>query len=202
MRESLIESPSNENSAAAHLGMRLRHSRIVKNLRLRDVAERSELSEGLISKFENNKATPSLNTLHKLARVLGTTIAELLAESPDATNIVMRKGQRPVVGELAMVSSQADGTDAEVLVPFGSSNLLEAFLIRVQPGGSSAGDRRHQGEEVGYVVKGEIELIVDGQLFKLKEGDSFYFASHLPHRFANPGEVTAEVIWVNTPASL
>lgn len=200
----------NENAASdvgasargLQLATRLRHTRLVKNLRLRDVAERSGLSESLISKFENSKATPSLNTLHRLAQVLGTTIAELCAENEGVTTTVMRKGRRPVVGELAMVGEQADGTDAEVLIPFGASNLLEAFVVRIQPGGSSAGDRRHEGEEVGYVVKGELSLTVDGNDFVLKSGDSFYFASHLPHRFSNESDTQAEVIWVNTPASL
>src|SRR5882757_8997661 len=56
------------------LGLQLRHARLVKGLRLRDVAEQSGYSESLISKIEHNKATLSLNTLHRIAQVLGKTI--------------------------------------------------------------------------------------------------------------------------------
>jgi quercetin dioxygenase-like cupin family protein len=49
---------------------------------------------------------------------------------------------------------------------------------------------------------GELLLTVDGQTYHLAEGDSFHFASNLPHGFSNPGRKLAEIIWVNTPASL
>ena len=33
----------------------------------------------------------------------------------------------------------------------------------------------------------------------LREGDSFYFASNMKHRWSNPGKQEAWVLWVNTP---
>ena len=52
---------------------------------------------------------------------------------------------------------------------------------------------------MGYVLQGELELQVNGQFFDLKEGDSFYFRSDLPHGYKNPGSKVARVIWINTP---
>jgi transcriptional regulator with XRE-family HTH domain len=190
------------DDAPIRLGTQLRHARLVKNLRLKDVADRSGYSESMISKIENNKATPSLNTLHRIAQVLGTSLGALLNENPGKPNVVMTQQQRPVIPELAVGGMPSDGTEAEVMIPLGASALLQAFIIRVRPGGSSDGLRTHEGEEVGFIRQGELLLTVAGTSYHLKEGDSFFFPSTLPHGFSNPGAIPTEIVWVNTPASL
>ncbi len=194
-----------EQSAGTELrlGLQLRHARLVKGLRLRDVAERSGYSESLISKIEHNKATPSLNTLHRIAQVLGKTIGTLIGDTATAhRGVVTKSGERAIIPQISGAEHPSDGTEAEVMVPLGGSALMGAFLIRVKPGGSSDGLRHHEGEEVGFMRTGELLLTVDGQTYHLAEGDSFHFASNLPHGFSNPGRKLAEIIWVNTPASL
>jgi transcriptional regulator with XRE-family HTH domain len=189
--------------AELRLGLQLRHARLVKGLRLRDVAERSGYSESLISKIEHNKATPSLNTLHRIAQVLGKTIGSLIEDTaPAHRGVVSKSGERAVIPQRSASEHPSDGTEAEVMVPLGGSALMGAFLIRVKPGGSSDGLRHHEGEEVGFMHTGELLLTVDGKTYHLAEGDSFHFASNLPHGFSNPGRKPAEIIWVNTPASL
>ena len=185
------------------IGVQLRHARLVKGLRLKDVADRAGYSESLISKIENNKAMPSINTLHRIARVLDTSMAALLSDGSGTADIVMRPEQRPrIVADAVPGTSDSDGTEAEVMIPFGASTMLEAFVIRVHPGGSSGGERHHDGEEVGFVRCGELLLTVDGESHHLKAGDSFFFASTRPHSFSNPGTVPTEIVWINTPPSL
>jgi quercetin dioxygenase-like cupin family protein len=88
------------------------------------------------------------------------------------------------------------------MIPFGSSSMLQAFVVRLEPGQGSGGNLQHEGEEVGYVKSGQLLLTVAGVPYHLNEGDSFFFASSSIHSFANPGTSTAEIIWVNTPPSL
>jgi quercetin dioxygenase-like cupin family protein len=71
----------------------------------------------------------------------------------------------------------------------------------VEPGGGSEGAIEHQGEDVGYVLEGEFELIVAGKTYKLQQGDSFFFRSNLPHGYRNPGRKQTRVVWVNTPST-
>lgn len=185
------------------VGLQLRHARLVKGLRLREVAERSGYSESLISKIENNKATPSLNTLHRIAKVLGKTIATLIGDTaPAHRGVVSKSGARAVIPQITVADHPSDGTEAEVMVPLGESALMGAYLVRVKPGGSSDGLRQHEGEEVGFIHTGELMLTVDGETYHLSEGDSFHFKSNLPHGFSNPGRTPTEIVWVNTPASL
>ncbi len=197
--------PSVRNGSAQDelaLGLRLKHARVARAMRLADLAAASGCSESLISKIENRKATPSLNTLHRLAKGLGITIATLLTEQAPAHGIIMREGQRPVLSRIGLGGYGIDGVETELLIPFGSDSALQASLLRVQPGARSDGLRQHEGDEVGYVVTGEIALTVGGDTYSLKAGDAFFFPSMRPHGVANPGEATAMIVWVNTPPTL
>jgi quercetin dioxygenase-like cupin family protein len=49
------------------------------------------------------------------------------------------------------------------------------------------------------LLSGSFELWVGERHFLLGEGDSFSFSSQEPHRYGNPGDVDAVVIWVVTP---
>src|ERR1700748_3097430 len=57
---------------APALGVQLRHARLVKGLRLKDLADLANCSESMISKIENNKSMPSLKPLHRMHRALET----------------------------------------------------------------------------------------------------------------------------------
>ncbi|MGB6489486.1 MAG: cupin domain-containing protein, partial [Steroidobacteraceae bacterium] len=59
----------------------------------------------------------------------------------------------------------------------------------------------HAGEEAGVVVRGRLELWVDGQSVVLETGDSFGFESTRPHRYRNPGSEETEIVWAITPPS-
>ena len=48
------------------LGRRLRYFRRIKKLTLHDLAKGAACSASLLSRIENDRATPSLTTLHRL----------------------------------------------------------------------------------------------------------------------------------------
>lgn len=183
------------------MGVQLRHARLVKGLRLKDLADLCNCSESMISKIENNKTAPSLNTLHRIAKALGTSVAALLQDRSADGKVVTRKQERQIIPQ-AVPGNAASSTEAEVIIPFGSSSMLQAFLVRLQPGAGSDGNLQHDGEEVGFVKSGQLLLTVGGMPYHLNEGDSFFFASTSVHSFVNPGSTVTEIIWVNTPPSL
>ena len=79
---------------------------------------------------------------------------------------------------------------------------LELLASRFPPGASSGeAPYTHDGEEAGVVIRGRLELWVDGEVLPLEAGDSFGFPSTLPHRYRNPDAEEAEVIWAITPPS-
>jgi mannose-6-phosphate isomerase-like protein (cupin superfamily) len=60
---------------------------------------------------------------------------------------------------------------------------------------------RHEGEEGGVVVRGEIELTVGTVARVLRAGDAYAFESSVPHRFRNLGSAPCEIVSACTPPS-
>jgi transcriptional regulator with XRE-family HTH domain len=188
-----------ENEIA--VGARLKHARLNFKLSLRQLADKVGCTESYLSKVENNKVRPSLPMLHKIAVTLGISVAKLFAEGESAEGpvTVLRNGQRQVLR--TDHRRAGNSVSLETLLPSHLCTLLEANIHHVPPGASSEGFLEHQGEEMGFVLQGELELTVGEQTVQVGPGDSFFFLSHIPHGYRNVGSVDARVFWVNTPQS-
>jgi quercetin dioxygenase-like cupin family protein len=85
------------------------------------------------------------------------------------------------------------------LLSFGAP-MLQSMLFRVAPLAGSEGAYSHQGEEFIFMISGTLEVWLDElECFVLREGDSFWFPSTHAHRWFNPGNLDAVLLWINTP---
>jgi transcriptional regulator with XRE-family HTH domain len=176
------------------IGSRIRLVRKSRELSLKQLANRVGCAPSYLSMVENNKLDPSASRLKVIADALGITIVQLLSE-PSGGDVVLRKQERQrasVPGSKLLI---------EILVRQGAGKKMDARLATIYPGGGSKGDYSHIGEEFGFIVKGTLELTVDGTTHSLNEGDTFYFHSSRNHRFQNSSDEDVIVLWVNHPPS-
>ncbi len=179
------------------VGARLRHARLLEGIRIRELAERVGCAESMISKIENGKVAPSLTMLQRLVEALNRDLSSFFGTDINSPGLVQKQGERPI--------SQTDairggvGVTYERLVPFAAGNLLEGNIHRIEPGGEKVDQITHQGETLGYVIEGELELSIENTTYRLSTGDSFFFKNHLTNRYKNPGTILTRVVWVNTP---
>ena len=133
-----------------------------------------------------------------MALALEVSASALFYQSEEE-DVIARAGSRPVLN----VSSLRSGTDIvlEALAPHAPNRLLQANIHIIQPGGHTDGMYRHEGEDLGYVLEGELELFLEGNTYHLEAGDSFLFRSERSHSYRNPGKIETRVIWINTPPS-
>src|SRR4029079_9682653 len=87
----------------------------------------------------------------------------------------------------------------ERVIPYAKGHLLQSNIHIIAPGGSSFGLISHEGEEVGYVISGEIELFLGDKAYQLSAGDTFCFRSEIGHGYRNRGKSAARILFVNTP---
>lgn len=180
------------------IATRIRHARFLRGLRMIELAKKVGCSESMISKIETGQAQCSINMLHRIAAALGMGLSHFFpAEQNKDLGVVMRHGERPIITSQKV--GKKTGLALERLIPFYSGCLLQANLHTVEPGSASEGAIRHSGEEMGYVLEGVLELMINEDKFVLRKGDSFYFQSDQPHSYGNPGKIPTKVIWVNTP---
>jgi transcriptional regulator with XRE-family HTH domain len=183
------------------IGMRLKHARLSKGYTLKELANIVECSESMISKVENDKLRPSIAMLHRFAQALETNIASLISEPDPNTNLVSitRDNQRPLIH----VDPKLQGADVwlERVISPSNGGLLQSHVLNLSPNGRSDSLIRHTGEEFGFVITGEVDLEVEGVIYHLQAGDSFFFASSLAHGYYNKGKKITRILWVNTPPS-
>lgn len=188
--------PAAANLSPAELGLRLRMARRGKGLTMKQLADQAGCSESLLSKIETGKNLPSLPLLHRIVQVLDTNIGWIFGGHAP-TGVVFRAGERPLMA--LDPSRNSEGISLERVVPYGDDHLLQCNIHHIAEGGSSAAPISHDGEEIGYVLNGRVELTVDGTVHRLGPGDAFVFRSNLPHAYRNVGSGGASIIWVNTP---
>src|SRR5690606_33243612 len=118
-----------------------------------------------------------LAMLHRLVQALEINFAALFspdeAEDEGGPVHIYRVGKRPLIHMDPL--RMGDGITLERLISHAHSALLQANIHIVAPNGASSGFIEHEGEELGYVLEGELELQVEDKIFHLQVGDSFYF---------------------------
>jgi len=85
-----------------HVGHRIQALRTEKGLSLPKLAELAKLSKGLLYQIENSETNPnpSLETLSKLCKVLGVTLAELLEKQSVKVKRIMPDRLDPELAEM------------------------------------------------------------------------------------------------------
>ncbi len=189
---------------APRTGVRLKHARLVKGYTLRQLAEIVDCSESMISKLENDKLAPSISMLHRLTAALDTSIAELFLEAENSSfdsGVTVFRADRRARFEVEPELEKA-GSWFERILPIHRSGLLQANILNIPKGANTSSFVTHEGEEFGYMIKGELEVVVDQRSHFLRKGDVVYFSSALPHGYRNNSDSVAQVLWINTPPTL
>ena len=172
------------------LGPLLRKLRQRRGMRLTEAAARAQISAGFLSSLERSHANASVATLQRLAASYGTTVMELF-RTPVHSGRLVRPNERRVLEVHSGVRMELLSTGAP---------KLQSMLFRVAPLAGSDGAYSHEGEEFIYMMAGTLEVWLDElECFVLHAGDSLWFESTHGHRWFNPGETEAALLWINTP---
>jgi quercetin dioxygenase-like cupin family protein len=77
--------------------------------------------------------------------------------------------------------------------------MLDAEIV-VMEAGAAMGVNVHDGEEVLYMLEGELDVrLGNGQRFRLRPGESLFYPTTIEHEWSNPGPVDNRFLWVATP---
>ena len=179
---------------SARLSGRLRQARQLRGMTLKVLADAAGCSESLLSKIENGKAYPSLPMLNRLVKALDMSMGWMFDDRDGQAPIIFRAGHRPAV------PVRDNAISVERVIPDADGHTLRCNIFHVEAGASSEGEDQHAGEEAGYLLDGQIELLIGGRPHRLNAGDAFAFRSDQPHSYRNTGPSRASVFWVNTPS--
>ncbi|MFJ4037116.1 helix-turn-helix domain-containing protein [Microbacterium sp. NPDC090007] len=179
-------------SSDERLGAHLRSLRKARGLTLTQLAEAADLSHPFLSQLERGLARPSMASLERLARALGTSRVELIAGS-----------EPPRAGQDSRPSFVAAGEGVVGPYAEGTARLLAEGPRRFEPleftGSNDApGDHYvHAEDEFVTVLEGSV-VISFGPFGErtLTVGDSVYCRSGTPHRWHSPDGSTYRLLIV------
>jgi transcriptional regulator with XRE-family HTH domain len=188
--------PAVAGDGAVHveLGERLRAIRQLRRRTLKEIASAAGISESFLSQLERGRTNATIATLQRLSTALGIEVSDLFATDAARPRVLRREAREFVAwgdaGRKALLTPK----------PFHS---LEVVVARFEPGGSTGDEPYTHGEseELLIVVEGDVHVQLGTEVHELAAGDSVHYQSSTPHRVSNPGDETAEVMFVISPPS-
>jgi transcriptional regulator with XRE-family HTH domain len=184
------KNPSQEDDLRA-VGERLKALREEKGFSQRELSRRAELTHTTISAIEGGRIDPSLGTLRKILSACGVRMGEFFQPAAALKTVLSRE-------QVATIRS--GGVHMRYVAPRTADRLLEITQERYDVGADTGEDLlSHEGQEGGIVIRGTFELTLGNAVHPLRPGDSYYFASTLPHRFRNVGMDQGEIINAASP---
>jgi quercetin dioxygenase-like cupin family protein len=91
----------------------------------------------------------------------------------------------------------------EVTVKLQSSDANNTYVFELtSPPGSGIPPHVHEREdEIIYILEGEFEVMVGGEVFRATAGDWLNFRRNIPHGYSNTGTSSAKTLWFVNPGN-
>lgn len=183
------------NNNGIDIGTRLRQLRKSAGLSQRELAQKSGVTNAMISLIETDRTNPSVGTLKNILDGLSVSLGDFFAMPEEAEQKAFYTSDDLVEIASGRISYRQVGADLR-------GRTLQILHERLAPGADTGKAKlSHDAQEGGVVLKGNVELTVGSQKRVLRSGDAYYFDSRIPHRFRNVGDDECEIVSACTPPS-
>jgi len=163
------------------IGREVRAHRRQHSMTVADLADRTGLSIGMLSKIENGNTSPSLTTIQLLANALSMPITSFFRSFEESRLAVYTKADEGV--ELERAGTRA-GHQYNLLGHIGSNAsgvTVEPYLITLSTKADIFPTFQHEGIETIYMLEGEVDYRHGDDVYPLKPGDTLFFDADAPH---------------------
>jgi len=167
----------------------LRILREERGLSQRELSQQAGISTNAVSLIERDESSPSVSTLQSLASALNVRMSYFFDDHEPTQVLHVKASQRPVISSA--------GVEIEGLGSKLNYQEMEPFVVKLKPN-SGSGERQvvHTGHEMVYCLSGNVEYLIDGQIYPLEAGDFLLFEAHLPHLWRNVHDEEATILLV------
>jgi len=179
-----------------NLGQKIKTLRQRKGMSLQQMAEKTSLSEPLLSQIESEVVAPPVATLLKISKTLNVNIGYFFQEEESGKRaVIVRKNERKQVFRRIHEDPTKVGYYYESLAYPKADKHMEPFHVQFEV--KNKEDMlffNHKGEEFVFILEGQVEFSYEDEIFTLNPGDSLYFDSNFPHAFRAAGKKNALAI--------
>jgi transcriptional regulator with XRE-family HTH domain len=166
------------------------------------LAERSGVSVDLIARIEDDAHIPDLAPLIKISRGLGVRLGTLLDDHEQLGPVICRAGE--AASSSRFKTGLPDNADAKVgqhgmsfnaLAADKNGRHMEPFIVTIEADAQQE-KSAHEGEEFIFVLEGNLSLEYGMDRETLKQGDSVYYDSIVPHRVFSADSAPVRILAV------
>jgi transcriptional regulator with XRE-family HTH domain len=164
----------------AELGTRIRGEREQRGLSAEELARRCRVSRSMLYEIERGRKAPTVLVLDRIATGLSTSIARLVGDERRGRVVRLGRAEQAVVRDPA-------GWERRILSPSLPGVEFEFMRTTLGPGVDAGTFDPHPPGSREYVAveSGELELAIDGTIYRLGTGDAIYYEGDCEHGFAN-----------------
>ncbi len=182
-----------------NLGQRIREIRKEKDITLIELSQKTGVAQATLSRIETGTMVGTVESHQKISEALGVGLADLYAAVDRRHHEVVhltREKPHPAV-------HQSRGLQIELLTQESTKKKIVPLLITLAGGAKTAPEENERGvEKFYYMLDGETKVMLDGQEYALKSGETLYFDASLPHEVSNPGSKTARLLCAVSPPKI
>jgi len=177
------------------LGPRLKEFRTRRGFSQTELAHMVGVTPSTISQVEGNLIYPSLPALLRMAEALSVEVSSFFQDRTRPVNRVVFPSQRAT--HIRFEDVPEDSVAASLLTPLEMEPKAEPYLVEIPPGKSLPSHFFiHKGDEMGYVLTGELRLTVQNAVYTARSGDVVYLRSEIPSKWENSGSESARLLWI------
>ncbi|MFT5702240.1 MAG: transcriptional regulator with XRE-family HTH domain [Desulforhopalus sp.] len=170
------------------MAVNLRCHRDSRGLSLDQLAVLTGVSKSMLRQIETGKSSPTIATIWKIANGLKLSFSALLCKQSVEAEVKSLRAEKPLTD---------DGGHYRVypLIPFDPQQSFETYYLEIDPETIFQGEP-HNGNvyEYLFVQKGELHLSIEGNEYKICEGEFLRFLANSPHEYRCVGDEMATAI--------
>ncbi len=179
------------------IGDRIKNLRVKRELSVAEVSMKSGLSEATIAGIEDHTLSPPLGTIFVLSKVFQVPVGDIFGDSADSPFCIVRSDDQNTVSRFSSTAGKPGAYSYKSLGHQKQNRHMEPFLVTLTPAeGSPVEPNRHEGEEIIFVLEGQVEVKLAEHTDILNPGDSIYYDSNLPHVVSCHGKEPAKIFAV------
>ncbi len=154
------------------IASRLREARRGRGLTLRSMSEKTGLSEPFLSRLERAQVSTSIANLILITRTIGIDLAALFQPEAEAAERKPYALSRAADRQPPHAVPAAGYTYQPVAAAW-MGQLMDGFLLTFPRGEKGDVLTAHEGEELSFVLEGEILFRLGDEEIRLRAGDCF-----------------------------
>ena len=187
-------SDGSEKSLEVAIGRELRAFRRRQEVTVAELASRTGLSIGMLSKIENGNTSPSLKTLQTLATALSLPISTFFRgfEAHQAP-VHTKSGEGIAIEEAGSQAGHQTRLLGYISAP-SSGIIAKPYLVTLRAEADIFLANEKASTETIYILEGEMDYRHGDTLFRLTAGDSLQFDANRPHGPKAPEDRTVRYL--------